>query len=100
MEARLTNVFFLSSEGAVASLDMRDHLDWFLTTLLLRKDQLLALQAQDGVVATGRCIWWSRGQGGPTLWPEQMARLAELNLEHHDVTSRGATHSSCRRQVA
>jgi hypothetical protein len=28
------------------------------------------------------CVWWSRyGDGGPTLWPEQMLRLAQLNLE-------------------
>ena len=27
------------------------------------------------------CIWWSRGTGGPTIWPEQMAVLAKLNLE-------------------
>lgn len=28
------------------------------------------------------CIWWSAsGGGGPTLWPEQMACMAALNLE-------------------
>jgi hypothetical protein len=28
------------------------------------------------------CIWWSRfGDGGPTLWPEQVRALADLNLE-------------------
>jgi hypothetical protein len=28
------------------------------------------------------CVWWSAaGHGGPTLWPEQMAALAALNLE-------------------
>ena len=31
---------------------------------------------------TVQCIWWSAtGQGGPTLWPEQMRLLAALNPE-------------------
>lgn len=34
---------------------------------------------------TVRCVWWSSGKGlggaGPTLWPRQMLRLAQLNLE-------------------
>ena len=31
---------------------------------------------------TVNCIWYSRsGHGGPTLWPEDMADLARLNLE-------------------
>jgi hypothetical protein len=35
-----------------------------------------------GTGMTVQRIWWSAtGQGGPTLWPEQMRLLAELNLE-------------------
>jgi hypothetical protein len=74
--------WFLSSEGHVQSKDVRKHLDWLLARLVPVRDQLRALQATDGIVMAVTCIWWSAaGDGGPTLWPEQMHALAELNLE-------------------
>ncbi|MEM9691339.1 MAG: hypothetical protein AAGA56_02245, partial [Myxococcota bacterium] len=46
------------------------------------KGKLLPLQLEEGVVMLVNCVWWSKtGDGGPTLWPSQMGRLASLNLE-------------------
>jgi len=40
------------------------------------------LQNIPGVRMSVNCVWYSRsGHGGPTLWPEQMRVLADLNLE-------------------
>lgn len=76
------NAWLLSSEPAVHSRDLRRHLDWLLDLLETGSDGLRSLQAQPGVRMSVNCVWWSRyGDGGPTLWPEQMARLALLNLE-------------------
>jgi hypothetical protein len=74
--------WFLSSEGAVESKDVRRHLDWLLAHLLPKKRELEVLQQQPGVTMGVDCVWWSAaGQGGPTLWPEQMRVMADLNLE-------------------
>jgi hypothetical protein len=73
------NGWFLSSEGQVGSRDLRRHVDWLLRRLAASAPGLAQLQAHDGVRMCVKCIWW--GGGGPVLWPEQMARLAQLNLE-------------------
>jgi hypothetical protein len=74
--------WFLSSEEWVSSKDLRRHLDWLLDRLMPAKPALLALQQEEGIAMGVNCIWWSAfGEGGPTLWPEQMRLLAELNLE-------------------
>lgn len=76
------NAWFLTSEGEVNSLDSRRHLDWLLQKLRPAKDALLALQEEPEVRMAVTCTWYSAfGHGGPTLWPEQMSRLAEVNLE-------------------
>jgi Domain of unknown function (DUF4279) len=76
------NSWFLSSEGYVSSKDVRRHLDWLLDKLEPVSDRLKELQKQPEVRMAINCIWWSAyGQGGPTLWPEQMKRMAEMNLE-------------------
>jgi len=76
------NGWFLSSEGMVSSLDLRRHLDWLLERLIPAKQELLELQKLSGVSMDISCIWWSAyGHGGPILWPEQMSRMSELNLE-------------------
>jgi len=76
------NAWFLSSEGEVSSRDVRRHLDWLLARLVAAGDELRALQQQDGIRMSITCIWWSaHGDGGPTLWPEQMKLMAELGLE-------------------
>jgi hypothetical protein len=76
------NAWLLSSEPVVHSRDLRHHLDWLLDLLETGGDALRRLQAQPDVRMSVNCVWWSRyGDGGPTLWPEQMLRLAQLNLE-------------------
>jgi hypothetical protein len=77
-----TGGWFLSSEGHIHSKDLRRHLDWLLARLLLVKDKIIFLQNQEDIKMGVNCIWWSAfGDGGPTLWPEQMGTLADLNLE-------------------
>jgi hypothetical protein len=71
----------LSSEGKVLSKDLRHHLNWLLEQLMSRQFQLSRLQNDDAVTMTVNCVWWSKGSGGPTLWPEQMKKLSALNLE-------------------
>lgn len=74
--------WFLSSEGFIQSKDVRRHLDWLLQKLNPAKGSLLEIQKTTGLTMDVNCIWWSAfAQGGPTLWPEQMRILAELNLE-------------------
>lgn len=76
------NGWFLSSEGHVHSLDLRRHLDWLLARIAPRADALNDLQSVSGLRMSVACAWYSRsGHGGPTLWPEQMNALSELNLE-------------------
>jgi hypothetical protein len=76
------NYWNLSSEGKVASLDLRHHLDWLLEKLNNISQHIFNLQKTKGVEMTIRCFWLSRnGQGGPTIWPEQMKAMADLNLE-------------------
>jgi hypothetical protein len=81
-----TTYWCISSEGKVASKDVRHHLDWLLELLDPRELALARLQRMPGVKMAVTCVWWSADSGdirsgGPTLWPEQMARLARLNLE-------------------
>lgn len=74
--------WFLSSEGAIDSKDLRDHLDWLINKLSNVASALQVLQEQPGTKMTISCVWWSAaGHGGPVLWPEQMDALAKLNLE-------------------
>lgn len=75
------NGWFLSSEKEVDSKDLRPHLDWLLDVLEPRRAGLAELQRLRGVTMRVNCIWWSTGSGGPVLWPEQMIRLAQVNLE-------------------
>ncbi|HEY3974962.1 MAG TPA: DUF4279 domain-containing protein [Candidatus Sulfotelmatobacter sp.] len=76
------NVWLLVSEGVVTSKDLRRHIDWIIDTVYPSKEALLRLQELPEVKMDVSCVWWSRyGDGGPTLWPEQMSHLVELNLE-------------------
>jgi hypothetical protein len=76
------NGWSLSSEGRSSSLDLRRHLDWLLDKLEPGASQLRELQYVPGVTMYVTCTWWSaHAQGGPTLWPEHLRRLADLNLE-------------------
>lgn len=76
------NAWFLSSEDNVESKDTRRHLDWLIAKLQPSSNALRELQKKAGIRMSVDCIWWARfGGGGPTLWPEQMRALADLNLE-------------------
>lgn len=76
------NGWFLSSDGKSSSMDVRRHLDWLLDKIEPVGQRILDLQEVAGVTMVVNCVWWSAsGQGGPTLWPEQMQQLAGLNLE-------------------
>ncbi len=76
------NMWLLDSEGIVSSKDLRRHLDWIIGKVHPSRDALLSLQQLPDVTMNVSCVWWSlEGGGGPTLWPEQMLGLAELNLE-------------------
>ncbi len=73
--------WFLSSEGAVESRDVRRHLDWLLARLTPRADAVVALQAE-GCRMDVSCFWVSAsGHGGPSVRPAQMGELARLGLE-------------------
>jgi hypothetical protein len=77
-----SNGWFLSSESHVESKDVRRHIDWILGQVECKSNVILSVGATEDVLMTVHCAWWSRaGQGGPTLWPEQMRRLAALDLE-------------------
>lgn len=74
-------VWLFSTKDRVASKDVRRHVDWLLTQLDGKDEALKRLQAE-GVHTDIFCYWLSAdGQGGPTLSPGIMRRLAELELE-------------------
>lgn len=76
------NAWFLSSEENVISKDLRVHLDWILNRLHPHSNAIRHLQEQEGVCMQMSCIWWSAcGDGGPVIWPVQMQKLVDLNLE-------------------
>ena len=77
-----SSTWILSSEGRVDSKDLRRHLDWLLACLRPTQAAIHTLQTIAGVRMGIDCLWESRGgQGGPTLSPEQMRAMAELDLE-------------------
>ena len=85
-----TNSWILASESwfrgvpnPVSSKDIRTHLEWLLTKLTPRCEQLLELQQIPGIKMRIICSWWSMEKDGGsfTLWPEQMEKMAQLNLE-------------------
>ncbi len=76
------NLWWLDSESFVISKDLRRHVDGIIKVVYPSKEALFRLQEMAEVKMDVSCVWWSRyGDGGPALWPEQMLRLAELNLE-------------------
>jgi hypothetical protein len=73
---------FSSDDCGMTSKDLRIHLTWLLDKIKPNESQLLEIQQVSGVKMAIRCRWESKyGDGGPTLWPEQMERMAKLNLE-------------------
>ncbi len=75
------NGWFLESKAQVESKDSRRHVDWLLDRLAAKGDAIRSLQAE-GCTLVMSCYWASQsGEGGPTIPPAQMRRLADLDIE-------------------
>ncbi len=68
--------WFFCSKDAVESYDSEKHLDWLLSQIESKKNALAALK-QQGWWMDISCYWDSdQGDGGPTLSPALLKRLA------------------------
>ena len=75
------HAWLLSSDGVIASRDVRLHIDWLLSRIGSRGEMIRTLQAE-GCKMDISCFWVSAsGHGGPSVRPAQMGELARLNLE-------------------
>ena len=73
--------WFLTSQNKIESRDVRRHIDYLLDQIATKADALAWIRISGGT-ADVMCYWVSAaGQGGPSLWPRQMATLAKLDLE-------------------
>ena len=72
--------WFLSSEKTVESKDTRRHIDWIISKIRDKSQELAELQAK-GVEIDISCLWLSNGQGGPILSPPQIKELALFNID-------------------
>ena len=73
--------WFLTTEGAIDSQDVRKHLDWLLERLTPRAEALRSLQV-GGCSMDISCYWSSfSGHGGPSIRAAQMRELGRLGLE-------------------
>lgn len=80
-KVRKHNGWFLTSDGSVDSKDVRRHID-FLADKIAHLTSDLAELKNKGCLIDLSCFWSSEnGQGGPTLSPNQLKKLAELELE-------------------
>lgn len=78
---RTTNTWAFTSEDDVSSMDIRDHLDWLLERIGPRQDSLAAVRAGGKAQASIVVSYALLGTGGPSLWPKQMRRIADLDME-------------------
>ena len=75
------NGWFLASSETVDSLDSRRHIDWIVDQLWDRKKEIQKM-LKEGFTIDISSYWVSTsGNGGPTISPYQMARLADLQIE-------------------
>lgn len=77
---RKFNGWFLSSENKIGSKDTRRHVDWLISEIANRENELKELRGM-GVEIDVSCFWLSTGQGGPVIGPAQMKELSRLDLE-------------------
>ena len=75
------NGWFLESEGFVKSKDLRDHLDYVLDKLIPAREALIDMQELNEITMTISCHWWGDMHSGPVLWPKQLKKLSQLNVE-------------------
>lgn len=75
------NGWFLCTRGKIKSKDSRRHIDWILDKIEPVIEEILALK-KEGAFFDIMCFWGSAtGNGGPTISPEQMRRLVNLDLD-------------------
>ncbi len=75
------NGWYLSTQEEIQSKDSRRHIDWLIDQLEPSSIQILELQKNE-IKIDIMCFWESAsGNGGPTLSPPKMKRLADLNIE-------------------
>lgn len=73
--------WFLSSQNKLHSKDLRAHLQWLLDIIQPISFNIKTLQEVSDIQMHIKCIWISRyGDGGPSLWPEQLQQMAFLGL--------------------
>lgn len=73
--------WFLTSDGAVASRDLRRHLDWLISMVSGRAQLLREIQS-DASKTNVSCYWRSvHGSGGPIISVSQMTALTALGLD-------------------
>ena len=73
--------WFLSSEHALDSRDVRRHIDWIINQVGDRSDGFDSIRRAGGR-ADISCFWRSASfHGGPSIWPHQMTALGLLGLE-------------------
>jgi len=78
---KCVNGWFLSTKGILKSRDSRKHIDWILDKIQAVSKKIHELQ-KCGASMDVMCFWGSAsGDGGPTISPDQMARLVKMNLE-------------------
>ncbi|MBK8946444.1 MAG: DUF4279 domain-containing protein [Ignavibacteriae bacterium] len=75
------NAWFLSSKDKIESKDSRRHIQWIIDQIKGNEEQIITLQKKK-IRMYIFCFWSSaHGHGGPTIDPEHMKYLGELNLE-------------------
>ncbi len=75
------NGWFLTSRETVDSRDSRRHIDWIVDQLWNTKE-VIQMMLLEGFKIDITSFWVSNsGNGGPTISPYQMARLADLGIE-------------------
>lgn len=73
--------WFLSTKGVLTSRDARHHIDWILEKIAGKRGAFGQLHSRGYLVDL--CVRWDSlsGHGGPTINPDQMEVLSDLEIE-------------------
>lgn len=73
--------WFLSTEDILSSKDSRHHLDWILEKVAGKQKEFSTLHKRGYLIDL--CVRWDSklGHGGPTLTPDEMKIVSELEIE-------------------